>query len=209
MTQGCCADPIKEHEHRKKAGDANRGRKHTPEALKKMREVHTGVKLTSEHRRKIGEGVRGIPKTEEWKRKIGDANKGMHRSEETRRKMRENHADYNGEKNHQWKGGISFEPYCPKFNDEFKERVRIFFGRTCQLCDHIWQPGEKKLAVHHVNYHKDSCCDSSIIPLFVPVCPGSCHTKTGHNRIFWEYWFTEMINHLYGGKCYVDKQMEI
>src|SRR5208337_386546 len=29
-----------------------------------------------------------------------------------------------GEKSPGWKGGISFEPYCIKFNKEFKERVR-------------------------------------------------------------------------------------
>jgi hypothetical protein len=33
----------------------------------------------------------------------------------------------------------------------------------------------------------------------------SCHGKTQHNRIFWQYWFTEMINRLYVGECYLLK----
>lgn len=202
MAQGVCADPIKEREHRRKAGEANRGRRHTEEELRKMRECNLGKKLSPEHKKKIGDGVRGIPKSEEWKRKIGEAHKGKPRSEETKRKLSESHK---GDKSYCWKGGISFLPYCQKFNEDFKERVRAFFGYQCQVCGHVWQHGEKKLAVHHVNYKKDACCNKDTRRLFVPVCPGSCHSKTGHNRVFWEYWFTEMIDRLYGGKCYVEK----
>jgi hypothetical protein len=94
----------------------------------------------------------------------------------------------------QWKGGISFEPYCPKFNKEFKERVRAFFNHTCVEC--ATPQTVKKLHVHHVNFNKESCCDPSI-PLFVPLCD-SCHGKTNFNRGFWTYWFTEMITRHYG-----------
>ena len=69
-----------------------------------------------------------------------------------------------GENNHAWKGGISFEPYCPKFDNEFKERVRAFFGYTCQMCGHVWIEGEEKLAVHHVNYNEMVCCNSIETP---------------------------------------------
>jgi len=156
----------------------------------------------------------------ERRRKISESRKDKHPSEETRNKMRISHlkiplSEYHcksiaqgqcGPKSHNWKGGISYEPYCPKFTNEFKERVRAFFGYQCQMCGHVWQEGERKLAVHHVNFRKDSCCSNEIMPLFVPLCHQPCHTKTNFNRVFWEYWFTEMINHLYGGKCYFTKE---
>jgi len=129
--------------------------------------------------------------------------KGTHLSPEHRLKIsKKNKGKLSGPKHPQWKGGVSFEPYCPKFTKEFKERVRAFFNYTCVECG-VAQ-GTRNLDVHHVNFNKKTCCDQSI-PLFVSLCK-SCHGKTDHNRVFWEYWFTEMINHLYGGECYLHKQ---
>lgn len=106
-----------------------------------------------------------------------------------------------GEKSTTWKGGISFEPYCPKFNNEFKERVRAFFGYRCVECGSP-QNGVK-LPIHHVNFNKNACCDGTL-PLFVPLCP-SCHSKTNHNRPYWQEHFTQIINETFGGKCYLPK----
>jgi len=81
-----------------------------------------GVQLyTEEWRIKNSLSKKGIPKSEEHKRKIGEANKG-------------NTCGARGENSPYWKGGISFSPYCPKFNREFKERVRKFFDNTCVIC---------------------------------------------------------------------------
>ena len=133
-------------------------------------------------------------------RKLDAARFGKPRSEETVRKMRENMPK--GEKSVHWKGGISFEPYCPKFNKEFKERVRAFFDYKCVECGTPQK--ETKLGVHHVNFDKQSCCNDKV-PLFVPLCP-SCHTKTIHNREHSEQYFTEIINNYYGGRCYCTKE---
>lgn len=111
---------------------------------------------------------------------------------------------HRGENCPAWKGGISFEPYCPKFNNEFKERVRAFFGYQCVECGYAWHEGEPRLAVHHVTFNKETCCDSSV-PLFVPLCK-SCHMKTGYRRDFWQQHFTDMINQYYGGRCYLTKE---
>lgn len=119
-------------------------------------------------------------------------------SVKTRKKMSD---AQKGEKHHNWKGGISFEPYCPKFNNEFRERVRAFFGYTCQLCGHVWQPGQRRHSVHHVNYKKDACCDPNIKPLFVPLCT-SCHGKVDFDREYWQQYFTELITNKYKGRCY-------
>lgn len=110
-----------------------------------------------------------------------------------------------GEKSGVWKGGISFAPYCGKFNEDLKERVRAFFGYTCQVCGHVWGNGEHKLAVHHVNYDKMVCCNE-VIPLFVPVCHLGCHAKTNHNREYWEEIFTNKIMLEHDGECYLPKR---
>ena len=106
------------------------------------------------------------------------------------------------EHNPNWQGGISFEPYCPKFNNEFKERVRSFFGYQCVECG-TPQNGIK-LCVHHVNFNKQSCCDGTL-PLFVPLCT-SCHSKTSGNRQYWEDHFTTLIKTYYEGKCYLTQE---
>lgn len=104
-----------------------------------------------------------------------------------------------------WKGGVAYGPYCPKFNREFKERVRNFFGRICVECG-APETG-RGLCVHHVNFRKDACCAEDAIPLFVPLCP-SCHSKTNFNREYWDARYTALINERYGGQCYLPKRAD-
>lgn len=109
-----------------------------------------------------------------------------------------------GENNPAWKGGVSFEPYCILFNDEFKERVRSYYGNKCALCGKTEKEYMRKLDVHHVNYDKITCCNDSE-RLFVPLC-ASCHSKTNVNRGYWQEYFTKMIDEEYAGKCYYTKE---
>jgi hypothetical protein len=202
-------------EHNQKIGIANTGKKKGPlsEITKqKLRDSRKGKKrkpISDEQKRKISENRKGIPLSEDTKRKMSESQKGnknrlgKKHTEITKKKMC-GRVGNKGEKHPNWKGGISFEPYCPKFTKEFKERVRAFFGYQCVECGHIWEEDEKKLAVHHVNFDKQSCCNTSV-PLFVPLCH-CCHMKTNGNRVFWQYWFTEMIERLYGGKCYFSQE---
>jgi len=108
-----------------------------------------------------------------------------------------------GERSTQWKGGISFEPYCILFNKEFKERVRAFWGNKCPVCGKTEEESGRAHCVHHVGYDKEVCCNDNE-RLFVPLCP-SCHSKTNHNREEWEEYFTHMIS-IHGGKCYYTKE---
>lgn len=212
------------------------GKHHTEKAIQRNREAHTGVTASETTRKKmslkrknvpftqshcdhIAASLRGKTKSPTHCANLSIAHKGLqvgkkhpmfnHQyTEETLQKMRDaKKGIYEGSGNPAWKGGISFEPYCPKFNDEFRERVRKFFGHTCQLCGHVWQPGERRLSVHHVNYDKNACCEQSVIPLFVPVCSGKCHGKTNRNRKDWESYFTELIMTKYGGQCYLPKEV--
>lgn len=111
---------------------------------------------------------------------------------------------YTGENHPNWKGGISFQPYCQLFNTDFKTRVRVFFDNKCVECGKTNKENCKNLCVHHVNYEKSACCDD-VEPLFVSLC-SSCHSKTNTNREYWEEKFTNLIMEKYNGKCYYTKE---
>jgi len=125
-----------------------------------------------------------------------------------------------GENSPTWKGGISFEPYCPKFTNKYKERVRAWYNYQCSNCE---QPqNDKKLCVHTVYYNKQACCeqnengeyiyyiDGEQVKVignpnkFVALCR-SCHTKTNHNRFYWVRYFEDIINSWYGGRSWLDE----
>lgn len=111
---------------------------------------------------------------------------------------------FTGDKHPSWQGGLSFEPYCPKFNDTFKERVRAYFGYKCLECG-TPQNGSK-LHVHHVHYNKTSCCDPNVPKMFVPLCR-SCHSKTNHhNREEWRQHFEQILISQYGGRSYYTQE---
>jgi hypothetical protein len=208
----------KSDEHRRKIGEANKGKLRGPiseETRKKLSEGNKGrlspkkgIPISEETKLKISRTLKGRQFTELHRQNLSAAQRGRpghmlghHHLEKTKETLRKCKLK---EQNPNWKGGVSFEPYCPKFTNAFKERVRAYFGYQCLGCGHTWQQEEKKLSVHHVNFNKKTCCDNSI-PFFVPLC-STCHNKTQKNRMFWQYWFTEMINHLYGGKCYFSKE---
>lgn len=103
-----------------------------------------------------------------------------------------------------WKGGKSFERYCPKFNEEFREYIRNKFNRTCFICgkpesENIAGPNNRlyRLAVHHVDYDKVDICNGRSWP-FIPIC-NACHAKTNSSRWYWfskymNYWIYDYIN---------------
>jgi hypothetical protein len=201
----------------------------TEEHLRNLSLSHMGHIHTEEHKRKIGEALKGRTKnkgrvpSQEERMKISIANKGKVRSEATRKKMSEvkmgnksrlgiPHTEASkqklrisngGNRCWNWQGGISFLPYCIKFNKEFKERVRKFFDYKCVFCGKTQMDNRKSLSVHHVNFDKMSCCDDTK-PLFVTLC-ASCHSQTNTKREYWEQYFTGMITTKYDGKCYLEK----
>lgn len=92
---------------------------------------------------------------------------------------------HKGENGLNWQGGLSFEPYCHKFNNEFKEYIRDKFGRVCFLCPTTEVENGQRLSVHHVNYNKKCGCDDDETCQFVPLCR-SCNSKVNTNREMWE-----------------------
>lgn len=89
--------PMKGHkltdEHKKKIGDANRGKPMPQHIRKKLLECHLGIKLSDDIKRKMSEAHKGKPHgpmSEDHKRKLSEAHKGKSRgpmSEETKRKI--------------------------------------------------------------------------------------------------------------------------
>lgn len=109
-----------------------------------------------------------------------------------------------GPKSHAWRGGKSFEPYCPLFNREFKERVREYWGRKCGICG-ASEIG-RKLHVHHVNYDKETCCNDNI-PLFIPLCHRHHSMTNNGDRDEWALFFTRLIGDVSNGsmECYYSR----
>lgn len=105
---------------------------------------------------------------------------------------------------HNWKGGISHGKYCHKFNGDLRNRVRSFFGDICFLCGKTSEENGRRLHVHHVNYNKNACCDSSKVML-VPLCNG-CHGMTNQDREYWENYFETILKDKYNYKCYYTKE---
>jgi len=94
-------------------------------------------------------------------------------------------SDFAGINSPCWKGGISFEPYCERFNNEFKEAVRERDNYMCQLCGH--EQNGRKLDVHHIHYDKENC-----YPDVVALCR-SCNSKVNSNRNYWEQYFESKL----------------
>lgn len=90
-----------------------------------------------------------------------------------------------GEKNYNWKGGISFLPYPFNFNEELKELIRKRDNHTCQLCGKTKEENKQKLSVHHIDYDKDNLDPKNLISL----CR-SCNAKVNRNRKHWTKFFS-------------------
>ena len=99
----------------------------------------------------------------------------------------ESRTKFTGENAGNWQGGISFEPYCIKFNNTFREAVRERDDYTCQLCGYEQELNVRKLSIHHIHYDKENC-----YPDVVALCC-SCNTKVNFNRDYWEEYFENQL----------------
>lgn len=109
-----------------------------------------------------------------------------------------------GEKSPKWRGGISFEPYCLKFNKDLKRRIRAFFDNQCVLCGKSNTENKKDLCCHHVEYNKKACCDGKPVH-FAALC-SSCHSGTNQDRDRWEAMMHLIIDEIYSGRSYFTKE---
>ena len=162
-----------------------KGTHHTEESKQKNSEAHKGIPHSEESKQKNSNAQKGkipwnkgIPASEEHRQKNSKSQKGILKSKEHNQK---NSDAQKGNKNHNWKGGISYLPYCPKFNKKLKEEVRNKFGRKCFLCNKTeLENNGKNMCVHHIDYDKEQGCNGKTFEL-VPLCR-SCHSKTNGER---------------------------
>jgi len=158
------------------------GKHHTEDALIKMRShkgkgkghpFYGGGWLPGKHHTAASIEKMRLAKKGKPSKRIG-----YKHSPETIEKMRE---ACKGEKSYRWLGGVSYLPYCPKFNRKLKEEVRNKYGRKCFLCRKSeFENDGKNMCVHHIDYDKDQGCNGKIFEL-VPLCR-SCHSKTNGER---------------------------
>lgn len=133
-------------------------------------------------------------------------NKGLKATPEMNKKNSEGHVgligpwhnkkrpNMSGENHPLWLGGISFLPYCIKFNKELKEEVRKRDNHTCQNpCCKLTQEEQisltnQILTIHHIHYKKEDC-----EPDLITLCT-RCHTKSNYDREFHEQFYMNILN---------------
>lgn len=148
--------------------EANIGRKHTDETKRNMSKGHTGKKRK--------------PRSEETKRKISDANKGRKQKPFTEKARRKLSAYHQGCSLDEWKGYVSFEPYCEKFNYDKKEEIRNQYRRVCVVSGVSALQNGQRLSVDHADENKQQGCGGikwRLVPLTRKV-HGKMNNKQNH-----------------------------
>jgi len=145
------------------------GKSHSEATKAKMSTVKTG-KMTGKNNPFFGK-----THSKEARDKIGTSAVERYKDPEYRAKISvsaierwedpEYRASRTGENNPMWKGGASFFPYCPAFNNRLKEHIRNLCDRTCTVCgrstlQNVNKDGEwlGRLAVDHVDENKMQGC---------------------------------------------------
>lgn len=182
---------IYSEEHKKKISESKKGKHHTEETKKRMSESGKGRIFSEDHKRKIGEAHKGRVFSEGTIYKMRKARIGKPLSEEIKKKMS---ASRQGDKHPNWQGGLSYLPYCPKFNNELKESIRKRDNYTCQNPNCQLTQTESislfnlSLCVHHVHYDKENC-----FPDLVTIC-NVCNLKANNHRKFHEQLYMNILN---------------
>lgn len=121
--------------------------------------------------------------TENGLKNLRELHKGKNLSEETRRKLSAHASTRTGERNPSWRGGVSFEPYPPEFNEPLKRKIRERDNYTCQVS------GEWGNAVHHIDYDKENNDPQNLITLSKRI-----HSKTITDREEWTAYFKDLMS---------------
>lgn len=130
---------------------------------------------------------------------------GKRHSEESKLKISRSEL---GDRNHNWSGGKSFEPYNLHFNESFKNLIKLRDNFCCLNCGiseqkHVILIG-RKLSIHHIDYNKHNTCLMNCCTL----C-NHCNIKANKNRIHWRNLFESKLNDLYNYDYILINQKEV
>jgi hypothetical protein len=187
---------------RRKMSESHIGKTLSGETRRRMSEAKNGEKhhnygkpLSVEHRRKLSMANFGKRHSDETRRRLSKASSGKTHSEKSRRKIantrRENGIGI-GDKNPNFNGWSSLEPYSPEFVFVMRNVVRERDNYECRTCG-VEENG-KSHDVHHIDYDKDNNSGDNLILL----CRG-CHTQTNGmvSREIWTELYSEAIGRIY------------
>jgi len=214
-------------ETRKKIGKVHKGKivsKETRRRISKARKgkgynnYRFGSHISEETKKKMSKSLKGRKSwnegkhiSEKTKKKISEAQKGekshmygKHHTIETRRKISKSHIlkSLTGAKNGRWLGGISFDPYTPDFNGNFKRKIRERDNYCCMICGKSQKELKKQLAIHHIDYNKLNSFPQNCVSLCF-----SCHSKTNINRTQWTAFFQTLLKEKYGYQYTQDQKI--
>ena len=127
------------------------------------------IKLNDKSRKKLSNSLKKVIHTKEWNQKISETKKGI------------SNYKIKGNKNPNWQGGKSFEPYSVDWTEDLKRAIRKRDRYTCQVCKK-----EPATSVHHIDYNKKNSNLNNLITL----CR-KCHSKTNFNRKKWSKYFNQ------------------
>lgn len=159
-------------EYKAKISAAGKGRVVSEETKAKMSK-NNAMKRPEVRTKFIGEN--NPAKRPEVRAKISEALTGRKHTEEHRAKNSAAAKLRVGDKNSNWQGGKSFEPYCPLFNNTIKEKIRNRDGRVCQLCGKSEILNGEGLSIHHIDGDKMQGCDNT--GWFLCALCRSCNSK--------------------------------
>lgn len=187
---------------------------HSDSAKKKISISRKGKALTEEHKKAISIAGTGKKRTEETKRRISEALKKHEYDPERIKKLKENSFDATGrkwsdevkkkisesnkgkhknfgERNSNWKNGVSFFPYPVVWNSQLKKKIKERDGDKCQ------NPECPKscltMTIHHIDYVKENCGEENLITLCI-----SCNSRANSRRDFWAKLYSGIIKEKYG-----------
>jgi len=155
-----------------------------------------GNKLSKKVKRKISEAHKKIGSP--WN--IGNKwNVGRRRPINERKKISETLKKIGhkppyvtGKNHHNWKGGLSNNPYPKKFNYELKRKIRERDNFICCLCGKTERQEleelNRVLCVNHIDFNKNNCEEKNLNTL----CLG-CNIKINREREYWTNYFNQNI----------------
>jgi hypothetical protein len=96
-----------------------------------------------------------------------------------------------GEDNHNWRGGIAGDPYCPLWQN--KELKNIIKNRDRNIAWDIGYWYKKDLCVNHIDFDKKNCAMKNLITV-----SRGMNTAVNFHREFYTEWFQIAMNHRLG-----------